>query len=127
MKQIEAIKKGCKNKMKNIKQITKYIIKQNEDYLKNNPQEAENSVGFVRSNLQEMHVEAALWLQEHRGFSLDTYNLHDLILNFNRCKSMSGVFDCVTSVDLPINDRFNPAYLVEYFQVMKGFGNSKDK
>jgi len=110
--------------MQNIKSITQDIVNQLALALKNNQQELQNSIGFVRFNLQPKHVEAALWLQDHRNIAMDAHNLHDLIVNFDRCKSIAGSFDVVASVDLPAG-RFTPVHLVEYFQLMRGLAKSE--
>ena len=110
--------------MQSVEKITRNIVRQFSAVLKSNPQEFENSVGFVKFNLQPKHVEAALWLEGNRKIAIDAYNLHDLILNFDRCQSIARYVDFVAYADLPPSGRFNPAYLVEYFQTMRGLGKS---
>jgi hypothetical protein len=104
-----------------VEKITKSIINEFSNFLESNPNEIKNSIGFVKSNLQPKHVEAAIWLRDFRKIAMNAYNLHNLIVNFDRCQSIARHFDFVVNMDLPDNEEFNPVYLVEYFQVIRGF------
>jgi hypothetical protein len=111
--------------MANINAYTQDLIAQFDGALKKYPDSVDGSIGFVRRNLQPKHVEAALWLQANHGMAMDAYNLHDLILNFDRFKAIAGSFAVVASVGLLASGRFNPMHLVEYFQLMRGLAKSE--
>ena len=94
------------------------IKKQFASILMENPQERQNSVGFVHSHLEEQHCAAAVWMFEHHNTQINAYNLHDLIATWDECKTMARLPDIKIADYLKIpQGSFNPKHLIEYFRL----------
>ena len=92
------------------------IKKQCRRVLAEMPGERENSVGIVSRELEQKHCDAAWWMYKKFGLELDIHNLHDVISNYDFCKSVGRQVDTVVmAADIQPN-RFNPKYLIEYFK-----------
>jgi len=95
------------------------VKKQCRRVLADMPGESENSVGIVSRELQQKHCDAAFWMYQKYGFELDIHNLHDVIANYDFCKSVGGQVDTVVMAADIKPKQFNPKNLIEYFKTTK--------
>lgn len=73
------------------------------------------SVDYVYHNLSEQHAKAALWLFEKKSMTIDSYNLHDLILNYDNYKALAkGQIKVIDLLGIK-KGKFNPHHLLKYF------------
>ena len=103
----------------NPEHMLKDIKKQFKDILKKYPEEKKNSVGYVCDNLELHHIKAAIFMYQNKGTHINAYNLHDLILNYDQCKTIAGCSrDETVLADLTDIQpgAFNPKHLVVYFR-----------
>lgn len=95
------------------------VKKQCRRVLADMPGERENSVGIVSRDLHQKHCDAAWWMHCKYGFELDVHNLHDVIDNYDFCKSVGHQVDTVVIAAAIQPKRFNPKHLIEYFKTTK--------
>ncbi len=97
------------------------IKKQFKEVLKEHPEEKKNSTGFVFDNLELHHVKAAIFMRRNNGMHLNSYNLHDLILNYDQYKTLAECSpdDAVIADLTDIQPgSFHPKHLILYFNKM---------
>ena len=92
------------------------------EFLKEHPEEKNNSTGFVCKNLELHHMKAAIYMDNHNSVRLDAYNLHDLIVNWDQYKAIAEF----SPDDMVIHDAaeiepgaFHPKHLIGYFKSLK--------
>ena len=94
--------------------IFEEVLKQHQDALLANPNEINNSIGFIVKHLKQKHIDAANFMHDKFGITLSTHTLHNIILNFDTAKAHSKV-DIVIST--ATEGTFYPSsHLVAYFQ-----------
>ena len=93
----------------------KNFLKHYDKFLKINPQEKNGSVGFVRKNLKVKHWVAARWMEDNKGMDLDSYNLSDLIENYDLYHEIFDLPVIVSSLKIE-DGKFNPLDLMDFFK-----------
>lgn len=99
----------------NFKKMTEQLKK---TMLKHLTGDINNSSDYVYRNIKPNHLKAADWLGKHKGMIFDTYNLHDLIANWDMCKDFASIDGLSMSFDSEgiEKGKFHPTLLIEYFK-----------
>lgn len=99
-------------------QILHQIKSQFRELLQQHPEEKDKSTGFVHDNLDLHHIIAALHMHKNNGMNLNAYNLHDLILNYDKYQTLAELTPddmvVVDIGDIPPGS-FNPKHLISFF------------
>lgn len=93
------------------------IRKQCRRALADMPQESENSIGVVSRELEQKHCNAAWWMHTKYNMDIDIHNLHDVIAQYDFCKTVCKKIDTVVMGMEIADGRFSPQHLIEYLRI----------
>lgn len=90
-----------------------------------------DNLSFIEANLNESHMQAALWLQRKHAMRLDSPNLGNLISVWDNALSVSTVLTkhpqtlVMMMMDRVIGEgEFHPVHLIRYFKKNGSVPNS---